>query len=147
MEVTVIQNPLERLLGYQLRRASAAMLADLAEALADIGLSVTEMSVLMQIEANSDITQSEIGRILAIKRANMAPMTASLLERGLVAREAADGRSQALRLTDEGRTACAEAGRRIAAHEAKFLSDLVGAERDALIALLSRVWSGEQAKR
>lgn len=134
------QNPLQGLLGYQLRRASAAMLADLTETLADLDLRVTEASVLLQVQANLDITQSEIGRILAIKRANMAPMTAGLLDRGLIVRSPADGRSQALRLTLAGETCCRDVRRLIATHEMRFLPDLAASERDALIGLLTRIW-------
>ena len=39
---------------------------------------------LLVIEANPSITESEIGRLLTIKRANMAPLAALLTSRGLV---------------------------------------------------------------
>ena len=139
---TPFTNPLGGLLGYQLRRASAAMLADLSETLVDLALTVTEVSILLQIEANPDITQSDIGRILAIKRANMAPMTAALQDRGFLDRVAADGRSQALRLTAEGRAICQDIRARIARHEARFLPDISPAEREALIETLARIWAG-----
>jgi DNA-binding MarR family transcriptional regulator len=117
-------DPLAPLLGYQLRRASAAMMADLSAALAGSGLRVAEASVLRVIEANPDIIQSDIGRMLGIKRANMTPLVGTLEERGLVMRSLADGRSHSLRLTAAGAEAAAEAGRRIAAHEAKFSAAL-----------------------
>jgi len=139
---TPFTNPLDGLLGYQLRRASAVMLADLSETLADLDLTVTEVSILLQIDANPDITQSDIGRILAIKRANMAPMTAALQERGFLDRVAADGRSQSLRLTERGRTICNEVRDRISRHEARFLPDISPAEREALIEMLALIWVG-----
>ncbi len=97
-EVTSPSNPLEQLLGYQLRRASQAMMADLGAELAELELRVTEMSVLLVIDENPDITQSEIGRVLAIQRANMVPLTTQLERRGLIRRGATIGRAQALRL-------------------------------------------------
>jgi DNA-binding MarR family transcriptional regulator len=75
-------NPLEDLLGYQLRRASQAMLEDLVAALNDLDLRPTSVSALLLVGANPGITQSRIGQILAIERANMVPMTANLTRHG-----------------------------------------------------------------
>jgi DNA-binding MarR family transcriptional regulator len=133
-------NPLEQLLGYQLRRASQAMMADLGAGLSDLELRVTEMSVLMVIDENPDITQSEIGRVLAIQRANMVPLTTQLERRGLVRRGVTTGRAQALRLTPAGRALIRECRKRIAAHEARFLSGMPKSHRDALIQQLRMVW-------
>src|SRR4051812_1971702 len=95
-------NPLQSLAGYQLRRASLAVGADLSERLDVLGLTVVSLSVLLLIEANPGVTQSQLGRLLAIKRANMAPLAAQFSNRGLIDREAADGRSHGLALTPEG---------------------------------------------
>lgn len=134
-------NPLDALLGYQLRRASATILADLAQTLDDVALRPTEASVLLLIDRNPGITQSEIGRVLAIQRANMAPIAALLGERGLVERLPADGRSHGLRLSAAGATLARQVRARIDAHEARFLPDLTPAEREALVALVRRVWA------
>ncbi len=136
-----IDNPLDALLGYQLRRASATIVADLAGSLDDLALKPAEASVLMLIEANPGITQSDIGRMLGIKRANMAPIAALLTARKLIDRTRADGRSQGLWLNDAGIAMAREVRGRITIHEARFLPDLSIAERDALIALVRRVWT------
>ena len=136
-----LDTPLDRRLGYQLRRASAAVLADLARSLGDLDLKPTEASVLLVIGGDSGITQSEIGRLLAIQRANMAPIAAMLTKRGLVERTRADGRSQGLRLSEAGAATAAEVEQRIDAHEARFLPDLPPQDRAALVALLRRIWS------
>ena len=52
----------ETFLGYQLRRLSAAAMADLADALAEEGLSPTLATVLLIIETNPGETQARIGR-------------------------------------------------------------------------------------
>lgn len=91
-----LENPLEERLGYQLRRASNAMMTELAGRLETLNLRIVEASVLVLIKANPAITQTEIGRSLGIQRANMVPLIAGLMERGLVNRQAADGRSHAL---------------------------------------------------
>jgi DNA-binding MarR family transcriptional regulator len=136
----VLVNPLDHQLGYQLRRASVTMLADLGAVLGDLDLRVTEASILLVIGANPDVTQSDIGRVLAIQRANMVPLTALLTRRKLIRRVSTKGRAQALRLTPSGRAAADECLRRIAAHEAKFLPALPKTERAALVALLRAIW-------
>ena len=138
----VIDNLLDALLGYQLRRASATVLADLAQSLDSLALKPTEASVLLMIAHNPGITQSEVGRILAIKRANMAPIAALLSKRHLVDRIRADGRSQGLELTAAGTALARDVRARIDAHEARFLPDLTLAERNALVDLVRRVWNG-----
>ena len=140
-----IDNPVDALLGYQLRRASAVMFAALAHALEDVALKPTEGSVLLLIAANAGITQSEIGRTLAIKRANMAPIAALLTDRGLVERMRPDGRAQGLNLSKAGRSLAATVRQRIERHEARFLSGLTAAERETFIALVRRVWNDPPA--
>jgi DNA-binding MarR family transcriptional regulator len=135
-----IDNPLDGLLGYQLRRASATILADLARSIEDLGFKPAEASVLLLIGRNPGITQSEIGRTLAIQRANMAPLTAMLTDRDLVERTRADGRSQGLMLTPAGDTMAKTLADRVEAHEARFLPALSPRERRDLIDLVRRIW-------
>lgn len=136
-----LKNPLEDLLGYHLRRATAVMLADLGRRVSDLELTVTEMSILLLIEANPRVTQSEIGRILAIKRANMTPLAAGLLARGLISRHAVNGRSQGLMLTKAGIKIVAEAHKRIAENETWLTSSVPRMERKRLIEFLKSVWN------
>ncbi len=133
-------NPLEQLLGYQLRRASQAMMADLGAELVDLELKITEMSVLMVIDENPDITQSEIGRVLGIQRANMVPLTTQLERRGLIRKGVTTGRAQALRLTPAGRALMRECRKRVARHETRFLAGIPKAHRDLLMQQLRMVW-------
>ena len=81
-----LTNALESRLGYQLRRASAVMMADLSRELADMDLRPAEVTTLLVIAENPDCSQTEVGQALAIKRANMVPIISRLMERGLVAR-------------------------------------------------------------
>ncbi len=134
-------NPLENLLGYQLRRASVAMLNDLCENLAALDLRITEASVLMVIDANKDITQSEICRVLGIQRANMVPLVTQLERRALIRKGAAIGRAQALSLTQAGKKLVLECHKRIAAHEARFLEGLTEKRRESLIAEIRWIWN------
>ena len=134
-----LENPLEKRLGYQLRRASSAMMTDLAGRLEPLSLRIVEASVLVLIKANPAITQTEIGRNLGIQRANMVPLTAGLMERGLVNRQAADGRSHALTLTAAGRSLTTKVDGVMQAHEESFLAGLSAADRGRLARLLTAI--------
>jgi DNA-binding MarR family transcriptional regulator len=133
-------NPLDGLLGYQVRRAWMAMSNDLTRALTDLDLTITEMAMLLYVEANPHVTQSEVGRALSIQRANVVPLTSTLCQRDLIRREAMDGRSQALTLSAKGRTVARDARRRVAEHEKRFLTRVPAAERARLTKLLNLLW-------
>ena len=137
--MTTLTNALESRLGYQLRRASAVMMADLARELADLDLRPAEVTTLLVIGENPDCSQTEVGQALAIKRANMVPIIARLMDRGFVARTRADGRSHALTLTDQGRKMADEANQRIAAHEARFVTQLATGEVETLLRCLPTI--------
>ena len=134
-------HPLEGFLGYQLRRASTFMQADLAKRTVDIDLTMVEMSALFVIEANPLITQSEIGRMLSIKRPNMAPLTAVLLARELIEKSPVDGRSHGLTLSAKGCQAVAEAHVRVDENEARLFERIPESERARFTQLLRLVWN------
>jgi hypothetical protein len=60
--MTTLTNALESRLGYQLRRASAVMMADLARELADLDLRPAEVTTLLVIGENPDCSQTEVGQ-------------------------------------------------------------------------------------
>jgi DNA-binding MarR family transcriptional regulator len=134
--MAILTNALDKLLGYQMRRATAVLMADFVRTLADFDMRPAEVTTLLVIAENPDCSQSEVGEAIAIKRANMVPIIARLIERGLVARTRVDGRSLALRVTPAGATQAAEAWRRIAAHEARFRDRLDPADLQTVLAAL-----------
>lgn len=144
--MAILTNALDKLLGYQMRRATAVLMADFVRTLSDFDMRPAEITTLLVIAENPDCSQSEVGEAIAIKRANMVPIIARLIERGLVARTRVDGRSLALRVTDKGAQQAAEAWRRIAVHEARFRDRLAPADLetvlDALPVLRSAVDDG-----
>jgi len=131
-----IANSLDSLLGYQLRRASAVMMADLARELGDLELRPAEVTALLVIGENAGCSQTEVGQVLGIKRANMVPIVSRLMDRGLVDREKADGRSHALSLTEAGQATARDALDRIARHEQRFSALFDPATLEALFAAL-----------
>ncbi|MCP1469154.1 DNA-binding MarR family transcriptional regulator [Sphingobium sp. OAS761] len=97
-------DPLSTLPGYLLRRAANTMMTELAARLAALDLRISEATVLLLLDARTDLTSADIGKILDIQRANMVPLLARLEGAGLIRREPLDRKSLAILLTDEGRT-------------------------------------------
>lgn len=134
-----LTDPVADHLGYLLRRASLVMMADLGSSLAATELRPVEGTILMLVGANPGCTQSDIGRALGIKRANMVPLIAGLCDKGLVEKERVDGRSQALLLTGAGETQRDAVVEVMGAVEARFEDLLkgrdIGGLREALALL------------
>ncbi|MFM5908842.1 MAG: MarR family winged helix-turn-helix transcriptional regulator [Novosphingobium sp.] len=95
-------DPLSNLPGYLLRRAANAMMAELHARLSELDLRISDASVLMLVADRSDMTSSELGKMLDIQRANMVPLLNRLETAGLITRQPIDRKSQAIVLTDQG---------------------------------------------
>ena len=126
-------------LGYVLRRASSVMMSELGTVLARVGLRPVEATILLLIGAREGSTQSEIGRTLGIKRANMVPLIAGLTAKGLVEKSPVDGRSQGLSLTVTGIVSRDAADAAMQAHERRFQSLLSDTEVKMLRDVLGRI--------
>lgn len=137
-------DPLKDLPGYALRRASSAAMQKLARELAPLDLRPSEATVLLVIEANANITQSEIGRMLEIAGANMAPLIGRLEKRELVGRQPVDGRSHGLVLTPSGRALCARVRKVMKAHEDDLMARIPASQRAAFVATLQALWNSDQ---
>lgn len=130
-----LMSPLDELLGYRLRRASMAMMGDLVGALRPHGLSVGEASFLILVDANPGCRQSDVGRALEIKRANLTPLVGRMKARGLVVDAPIDGRSLSLTLTESGHALCGEMLSGVIASDRKFRKRLSLEEGDLFDAL------------
>jgi DNA-binding MarR family transcriptional regulator len=130
-----LASPLDALLGYRLRRASMAMMGDLAETLRPFGLSIGEASLLILVGANPGCRQSDVGRALEIKRANLTPLISRMKSRDLVADAPIDGRSLSLDLTEAGRALRDELLKRVLASDRKYRRRLALEEKALLAAL------------
>lgn len=136
----VITNQLETLMGYQLRRASIAMSLDLRARLKPFGVTPTLACILILINSNNNLTQSALSKILAIKRANMVAAINTLETKGYVFREAIDGRSQKLLLTDSGNEIVEGILKATDDNEYHFKSLLGDNTADTIVSSLSAVW-------
>lgn len=133
---------LDGLVGYWLRRASNVMAADFARAVQEAGgLRSVLVSILAVISANPGIGQTQLGRALNIQRANMVPLLSTLIDEGLIRREASaeDKRVFELYLTPEGTAKLEATQALILAHEKRLLSVLTARERQTLIGLLAKI--------
>lgn len=135
-----MNDPLPNYPGYALRRAANAAAAQLAERLGKLGLRQVDASVLMLLAANPGATASALGRALDIQRANMVPLLKRLEDADLLAREALDGKSQGLRLTDAGLATETAARDVIERFERELLARVPPEHREHLLPALNALW-------
>lgn len=139
-------DPLVNLPGYLVRRASVSILSGLNSRLRALDLRHIECTILQLIRANPGIRQSDIGRLLDIKRANVVPLVATLEKRRLIRRRAIDGRSQGLHLTHSGDALAVRAFSIVQTYENSLIDGMPGDLRAAVIPVLTWLWnSAEQS--
>jgi DNA-binding MarR family transcriptional regulator len=136
----VFVDPLRQFPGYLLRRISSAIMAELSGDLGTLKLRPTEASILIVVEAQPGMTQSEIGRLLNIKRANMTPLAARLEACELIGRRKVDGRSSGLVLTAHGAATAAKAREIMEGCERGMIERIPREHRQAYLAALRALW-------
>lgn len=132
-------DPLDGLLGHELRRAALATMAALDAVYAPLGLKLPEAIILRYVGANPGCHQAAISRALGVTRTNMVPFVSSLVRAGLVLRQASDGRTHALHLTDAGMALCRRLAEISAEQEQRFFGGFDAATREQLAAALRTV--------
>lgn len=133
-------DPLARFPGYSLRRAANAMMAKFNERLSAEGVRVTEGSVLMLIAERKGLTSSEIGKVLDVQRANMAPLLNRMEAAGWIVREPIDRKSSAIVLTEVGRAKAGRIRSVTETFEAELIARVPAEHRDHLIPALNALW-------
>lgn len=96
---------LDELVGYNLRRAHHVQLQRFASVFGPLEIRPVQLSILAVVYHNPGIKQSELGRAMDIKRANIVTLLDELEQRSLLTRRPArdDKRSHVIRLTANGR--------------------------------------------
>ena len=132
---------LPKLIGYHLRLTQRAVFDDFADAVAELDVSPGLFGMLVVIEANPGLKQTELARAARLDRSTLVPALDKLEARGLVSRRAAthDRRVNRLWLTPQGATLLRKAKQRVARHEARLVRRMTAAERDHLLELLGRI--------
>lgn len=129
-------------LGYVLKRAQLKVFENFLRCMASLQLTPAQFSVLLLVEKNPGRNQTEIASTLGILRPNFVAMLDNLESRDLCARirSTNDRRSHILVLTDKGKAVLARAKKLVATkHEARLNELLGAANREALIAMLSKI--------
>lgn len=110
-----------------------------------IGLRTVEATILQIIAKNPGISQSALGRMLDIQRANMTPIAARLEARGWVRRLPSDGRSLGLVLTEEGQSKAQAAREVVDAFEIEVTAHIPEEHRAHLLPALLSLWEAFEA--
>lgn len=133
---------LPELIGYHIRLAQMAIFADFDEALGEHALSPGLFGLLVIVEANPGMKQTQLADAARLDRSTLVPALDKLEDRGLVERRAAPGdrRSNGLFLTGAGFDLLTAAKRAVRRHEARLAREFGAGERDKLIASLSRIF-------
>jgi DNA-binding MarR family transcriptional regulator len=124
--------------GYFIRRIQVWIFQDFIRTLTSVDIRPAQYSVLVVIEANPGLSQSDIAALLDIERARLVHLLDRLEERGLVQRlrSRADRRSHALVLTREGRKRLKQIKSLAARHEARVARRLGTDNHRLLIEIL-----------
>lgn len=132
---------LRAFLGYEMKRAFAAIQADVNAALGPLGLRMLTFSVLAVVRDNPAIRQSHLAEVLMIERPNLVLILDELEGADLLTRVRArdDRRAFELTVTLKGRRLCDKALAAVSAHDARMAMGLSDAERDALQGALRRI--------
>lgn len=126
--------------GYALRRAANATAAGLASRLTVLGLRQVDVSVLMLIADNEDLTASAIGRQLDIQRANMVPLLNRHEKAGWIKRVPLDKKSQAIRLTEAGTKMHEDGVAVVKNFEEELIARVPAEHRKHLLPALNALW-------
>jgi DNA-binding MarR family transcriptional regulator len=132
---------LPELLGYQLRLAQRAIFDDFADAMGELEVSPGLFGMLVIIEANPGLKQTELAHAAQLDRSSLVPALDKLEARRLVLRRASadDRRVNGLWLTSEGVALLKQLKQRVARHEQRVARGLTSDERKTLVALLRRI--------
>lgn len=134
--------PLAGIVGFHIARAAVTTQDNFQRHIAArFDLSKIEFSLLMLVMANPGIVPKRLARALAVTAPKLTLLLDGLQARLLIQRErnAADGRSQHLLLTDRGRKLARDAAAAAEPMERELLGPLSPAEHAMLIELLGKL--------
>ncbi|MCC4115953.1 MarR family transcriptional regulator [Aromatoleum toluclasticum] len=133
---------LPSLAGYQLRLAQIAIFRDFSEGLGEFDVTPGLFGILVIIECNSGLKQTELARAAHLDRSTVVSVIDNLERRSLVERRPAenDRRSNSLVLTTDGSALLKKLKRRVQEHEKRLVEHLSEDERVTLVSLLQKIF-------
>ncbi|MEW2547236.1 MarR family transcriptional regulator [Streptomyces sp. NPDC047002] len=128
-------------LGYQLKRAHAALRAAMDQALRAHGLTVPQYSCLEVLAARPGLSNADLARATFVSRQSMNVVLRGLQDAGLLTRPATveTGRARPATLTGEGRRRLRAAQEAVYAIEARLVGALPEDSVPGLLADLDRM--------
>lgn len=128
---------------FLFRRAHQIATAAFAEACRHLDLTPSQYTALFMLREVDDVSQNELGRLIALDRSTTSVVLRSLRERRLVREHSdpQDRRKKRLKVTDAGRLLLAEAERLSAGTSRQLLSPLGDEKASQLLALLEQLSS------
>ncbi|HZZ70554.1 MAG TPA: MarR family transcriptional regulator [Phenylobacterium sp.] len=131
---------LEQSPSHLLHRALQRALDIYVEEFGEAGITQRQFAVLAAADEREGATQADLVRITGIDRSTLADMARRMIGKGLLERERSnvDARANAVRLTEAGREALAEARPKMAAADARLLKLISGGGRRATFVSLLR---------
>jgi DNA-binding MarR family transcriptional regulator len=143
---------LEQSPSHLLHRALQRALDVYVEEFGESGVTQRQFAVLAAADEREGATQADLVRITGIDRSTLADMARRMIAKDLLERERSnvDARANAVRLTDAGRAALADARPKMASADAKLLKLISGGGRRAtflsLLRDLTKTATAEPAK-
>ncbi len=133
---------LEKLVGYNARRASVTVSALFNGRMATHQLKQTEFSVLWLLAHNPGATSRQLCATLDVLPPNLVNLVTKLANRGLIERRPHphDGRAVGLHLTPPGKTLTNEAEKAVLLLEADVSARLTAREQATLVGLLQKIY-------
>jgi len=133
--------PLDKLLGYHLRRAQNATFQHFAVRLSHRDITPGQLGLLVLIACNPGVNQSTLAREVGVERSTLGEFIDRFESRQLVERRrvATDRRIHAVHLTPRGKRFLNRILPEVEAHEREFTRTLSAQELQTLMRLLKRL--------
>jgi len=141
------RGPLPGLYGYNLRIAQVAVFENFVQVVGSAlasrmgGLTPGRFSLLVLLQANPGINQTDLSRGVGVDKSTLTPALDQLEKKGLLQRQrtAADRRTYSLSLSPAGEALLAELMVKVEQHEKNIVAGLTPSERSTLNRLLKKL--------
>jgi len=137
----LLSDPLDKLLGYHLRRVQSATFQHFAAHLSHRDITPGQLGLLMLIGCNPGVSQTTLAREVGVERSTLGEFIDRFESRQLVERRrvTTDRRVHAVHLTRKGRRFLDQVLPEVEAHEREFTKALSTQELQTLVQLLKRL--------
>ena len=139
-EISALVSDFAETPGHLIRRAYQAH-TQLWSEVVPVDITGPQYVILCALAVHGDLDQASVGRLTSLDRSSVAELAGRMARRGLIqrGRDERDGRKRALRITERGIVAVAEAAPHVRQVGQRLLAHLDDAEREQFLGYLSRV--------